>query len=317
MSSAVNAAYLILTAAVTIGALSIPREEVAARQAGGDSFKVATWNIRSGMGTHRSSAAWDHTTLNCTDRTKPVNAWGVGLPQRELAALAGDAAIVAVALQESWNCGKPRQVNEVLRFKTITREQQGVALAARHGFDGDPIYHRIDAVSDRWIIGGRVCLDAGCSRSVPMFSTHWGGKTDADFPAQARTVVQFLHSQPQPQLFMGDLNVFQIDRWNPRVPCTAEDEPGRSEAIAIVAMAGFVDAWKATQSGEGWTGMASRPKCGRPVGAMYKRIDYVHVRGLQVLGTQRFARGAPGGDSPSDHAGLMAELEVPAAAHTD
>jgi endonuclease/exonuclease/phosphatase family metal-dependent hydrolase len=312
MSSAVNAAYLLLTLAVAIGTLAIPTEHLAAQRRGADGFKVATWNIRSGMGTHRSSASWDHTTLNCTDRSKPVNAWGVGLPQRELEALAADPTVVAVAVQESWNCGKPRQVNEVLRFQTITREQQGVALAARYGFHGEPIYHRIDVASDRWIIGGLVCLDARCGRSVAMFSTHWGGKTDADFPAQARAVVAFMDGQPRPQLFMGDLNVFQIDRWNPKVPCTADDQPGRSGALAVVAMAGFVDAWKATQTGEGWTGMASRPDCGRPTGSMYKRIDYVQVRGLQVLGTERFARGAPGGDSPSDHAGLMAELEVPA-----
>jgi endonuclease/exonuclease/phosphatase family metal-dependent hydrolase len=110
---------------------------------------------------------------------------------------------------------------------------------------------------------------------------------------------------------MGDLNVFQIDRWNPKVPCTADDQPGRSQAIALIAMGGYVDAWKATQSGEGWTGMASRPGCGRPAGSLYKRIDYVHVRGLHVSATRRFAQAPPGADSPSDHVGLMAELELP------
>lgn len=311
MSSSVKAAYLVLTGLVVAAALAVPVEQVAAQRAAVRTFKVATWNIRSGMGVRRSSEPWDHTTLNCTDPSKPVNAWGIGMPQRELTALRDDPAVVALALQESWNCGKPRNVNAVLGFKTITREQQGVALAARHGFRGEPIYHRIDAVSDRWIIGGNVCLDAACARAVPMFSTHWGGKTDADYAVQARTALDFLETQPEPHLFMGDLNVFQIDRWNPKVKCTSEDEPGRTRAIALIAMAGYVDAWKATHSGEGWTGMTSRLHCGQPAGNLYKRIDYVHVRGLQVVATSRFARMAPGADSPSDHVGLMAELELP------
>jgi endonuclease/exonuclease/phosphatase family metal-dependent hydrolase len=311
MSAPANAAYLFLTAPVLALALAVPTEQVAPRSSGA-TFTVATWNIRSGMGVRRSAARWDHTTLNCTDPEKPVNAWGIGLPQRELEALRADTRVVAVALQESWNCGKPRNVNAVLGFKTITREQQGVALAARYGFDGDPAYHRIDPVSDRWIIGGRVCLDAACNRAIPMFSTHWGGKTDEDYALQARVALEFLARQPVPHLFMGDLNVFQIDRWNPKVACTSDDRPGRSRALALIAAAGYIDAWKATQNGAGWTGMASRPGCGRPGGGMYKRIDYVHVRGLQVVRTAKFAEPAPGGDSPSDHAGVMAELEVPA-----
>ena len=80
--------------------------------------------------------------------------------------------------------------------------------------------------------------------------------------------------------------------------------------VSMIEGAGYTDAWKATQSSEGWTGMASRPGCGSPNGNLFKRIDYVYSSGLQTLSTTRFARGEPGGDSPSDHAGLIAELAL-------
>jgi endonuclease/exonuclease/phosphatase family metal-dependent hydrolase len=313
MSSTVKIAYGALIA--SIAALTmIPAGGAAASQRPRvPTFKVATWNIRSGMGIHRSEAAWDSTTLNCTDASKPMNAWGVGIPQRELERIKADTTIVAFAVQEAWNCAKPARINEVLEFAAITREQEGVALAARYGFAGEPIYHRIDPVTNRWLIGGRVCLDGGCSRAVPMFSTHLGGKTDADYAVEARTIVEFLKTQPPAHLFMGDLNIFQVDRWNPRVRCTSDDAPGRSDAIALIAAAGYVDAWKATQTGEGWTGMNSRKGCGSPEGNLYKRIDYVHLAGLRPVSTTRFARPAPGVhvDAPSDHVGLIAEVEIP------
>jgi endonuclease/exonuclease/phosphatase family metal-dependent hydrolase len=80
--------------------------------------------------------------------------------------------------------------------------------------------------------------------------------------------------------------------------------------INLIEQAGYTDAWKATQRGEGWTGMASRHGCGVPEGNLYKRIDYVYTIGARVLSTARFARAAAGADSPSDHAGLIAEIEI-------
>jgi hypothetical protein len=260
----------------------------------------------AGFGTR----SWNHDTLNCTDRSKPMNAWGMGLPQKELQRLRADTAIVALAVQEAWNCGSPEQLNGVLGFKTATRQRNGVALIARHGFAGKPILQRVGAKYNSWLIGGAVCLNAACSAQVPIFSTHWGG-SDAEWPAQAQNVIGFLSGQPQPHVFMGDLNVFQINAWNPRVPCTNPDKPGRSRALSIIAEAGYVDAWRATQQGEGWTGMASRRRCGSPQGNLFKRIDYVYVKQLRVMQTTRFARAAPGADSPSDHVGVIAELALP------
>jgi endonuclease/exonuclease/phosphatase family metal-dependent hydrolase len=277
----------------------------------GPVFKVATWNIRSGMGIRGfGSTAWSHDTLNCTDRTKPKNAWGIGLPQAELERLRADPSIAAVAIQEAWNCAAPDAINAILGFRTATRQEEGVMLLARHGFAGPPKYERIDLQSNRRIVGGDVCLDPACAATMPMFSAHFGGNED-DLPAQAGRTLEWLRSERQPHLFMGDLNVFKVDTWNPSVPCTGSDNASRMSTIAMIENAGYTDAWKQTQRGEGWTGMASRRGCGSPDGGLYKRVDYVYTIGLQVVATTRFGRAAPGGDSPSDHAGVIATLARP------
>lgn len=255
---------------------------------------------------------WRHDTLNCTDRTKPLNAWGIGLPQRELQRLKADTSIVALAVQEAWNCGKAENLNTILGFKTASRERNGVALLARYGLASEEIAHRIGGGGyDSWIVGGLVCLDADCSATLPVFSTHWGAKEHKEWPIQAQNVIEFLRTQPQPHVLAGDLNVYKIDQWNPKVPCTNNDNPGRTGAIETLERAGYVDAWKATQSGEGWTGMTSRPGCGSPPGNLFKRIDYIYAKQLRVVGTKQFARPDPGTDAPSDHVGLIAELAPP------
>ena len=277
----------------------------------GTAFKVATWNIRSGMGIRGFTAsAWSEDTTNCVDRTKPINAWAIGLPQAQLERLAADQGIVAAAFQEAWNCASPSAINAVLGFKTASREQEGVALFARYGFSGAVKFQRIDGTENRWLVGGDVCLDPACGRTMPMFSTHFGGATDDVFPVQAGRVLDLLRAERRPHLFMGDLNTFRIDQWNPSGPCTSPDSGGRTATINMIEQAGYTDAWKATQSGEGWTGMASRRGCGTPEGNLFKRIDYVYTIGARVLSTTRFGRAAPGADSPSDHVGLIAEIEI-------
>jgi endonuclease/exonuclease/phosphatase family metal-dependent hydrolase len=280
------------------------------RSATGTAFKVATWNIRSGMGIRGfNTTEWSHETTNCTDRSKPINAWAIGLPQAELEHVAADPRIVAMAVQEAWNCASPAAINAILGFKTASREQEGVALLARYGFSGPLKFERIDS-SSRWLIGGDVCIDPACARTMPMFATHFGGNSDDDLPPEANRVLDLLRTARRPHLFMGDLNTFRVDQWNPSVPCTAADSGGRTGVINLIEQAGYIDAWKATQRGEGWTGMASRHGCGVPEGNLYKRIDYVYVLGARVLSTDRFGRAAPGADSPSDHVGLVAEIEI-------
>jgi hypothetical protein len=269
-------------------------------------FKVATWNIRSGMGIAGfSTTNWTSNTINCTDRSQPLNAWGMGLPQAELGKIRDDRSIVAFAVQEAWNCGSPSNVNSVLGFKDITGERNGTALAARHGFAAAPMY--VNLGGEDWVVGGAVCLDAACSASVPVFSTHWT-PPDGAFGAVAQRTIQVLSSQSAAHVLLGDLNVYRIDTWNPEVPCTGSNAAPRVEAIGRMEAAGYADAWKTTQSGEGWTGMATRNGCGVPNGNLFKRIDYVYSRNLRAVATTRLARAAAGADAPSDHVMLVAEL---------
>ena len=277
----------------------------------GVAFKVATWNIRSGMGIRGfTTTSWSHETGNCVDRTKAINAWAIGLPQAQLERLAADQEIVAVAVQEAWNCASPAAINAILGFKTASREQEGVALLARYGFSGAIKYQRIDGVANRWLIGGDVCINPACARTMPMFSTHFGGASEDELPGQAGRALDFLRAERRPHLVMGDLNTFRVDQWNPSVPCTGPDAGSRIATINLIEQAGYTDAWKSTQSGEGWTGIASRRGCGVPDGNLYKRIDYIYTIGARVLSTARFGRAAPGADSPSDHVGLIAEIEI-------
>lgn len=269
-------------------------------------FKVATWNVRSGMGIAGfSTTNWTSDTTNCQDRSQPLNAWGMGLPQAELGKVRDDRAIVAFAVQEAWKCGSPPNINSVLGFKEITGERNGTALAARYGFAGAPIY--VNVGGQDWVVGGAVCLDPACAASMPIFSTHWTPPGNAFGPVAQRTI-DVLSGQPSPHVLLGDLNVYRVDTWNPSVKCTGPDVSGRVDAIQRLDAAGYVDAWKTTQGGEGWTGMATRNGCGEPNGNLFKRIDYVYTKNLRAVSTTRLGRTAPGADAPSDHVMLVAEL---------
>src|SRR4051812_13135160 len=285
------------------------RSNIAATQnpAGPITFKVATWNIRSGMGIRGfTTTSWSSDTLNCTDPSKPMNAWGIGLPQIELGRIRADPTIVAFAVQEAWNCGSPTNINGVIGFKDVSRELNGTALLARYGFAAAPTYTKIG--SEDWLIGGPVCLNAVCSATLPVFSAHWSAPND-EFGGIAQQTVAALRSQPTPHLVMGDFNVYRANAWNPSVPCTGADVSGRLQGIDTMEHAGYADAWKATQSSEGWTGMATRNGCGVPNGNLFKRIDYVYTTpGLRAISTARIGRVDPGADAPSDHVALIAEL---------
>jgi hypothetical protein len=87
--------------AVCVCACSLWPPSLAAAQ----TFKIASWNIRSGHGISALTgpSAFDANT-RCADRATPINAWGVGLPQMELQKLNSDPLVVALALQEAWDC---------------------------------------------------------------------------------------------------------------------------------------------------------------------------------------------------------------------
>jgi hypothetical protein len=272
-------------------------------------FKVATWNIRSGKGIRGfTTTSWSSDTANCTDHSQPLNAWGIGLTQAALGKVRDDQSVVAMALQEAWFCGSPQNVQAVVGFKTASTDRNGTGFLARYGLSGAMKY--LDIGGAQTLIGGDVCLDPACTATIPMYSVHFDGSAEEGIPNQAQKVIDILGAQSGPRLFMGDLNIYKVDTWNPSVPCTGGDNAGRVRTMGMIESAGYTDAWKATQNSEGWTGMQTRAGCGIPSGNLFKRIDYVHSSGMRTLSTDRFGRAEPGGDAASDHVGLIAELSA-------
>ncbi len=133
-------------------------------------FKVAWYNIQSGKGEpalsgHPSTFV---DTTNCTDPTKPLNAWGTGMLQTHLTTRVGsDAKMVALGLSEAWagTCGSPENVRGVLGWKSRTSEQNGVAMVAKYGFSGPEEWVQLDIslnpnpVDTMWVLRIPVCLD--------------------------------------------------------------------------------------------------------------------------------------------------------------
>jgi hypothetical protein len=152
------------------------------------------------------------------DRSQALNAWGMGLTQAALDRVKNDQSVVALALQEAWFCGSPQNVNTVVGFKTASSDKNGTAFLARYGLSGAMKY--LDIKGNQWLIGGDVCLDPACTATIPMYSVHFDGSAEEGIPNQAQRVIDILGAQSGPRLFMGDLNVFKVDTWNPKVACT-------------------------------------------------------------------------------------------------
>src|SRR5689334_9515970 len=116
----------------------VPPGLLASTRAGAPSaFKVAFYNIQSGIGAealrgHRSTFV---RTINCDARKGPVNAWGAGLVQKELEIrIKNDPKVVALALAEAWNCAAPDNVRQALGWKAHSGERNGTTIVARYGF---------------------------------------------------------------------------------------------------------------------------------------------------------------------------------------
>ena len=145
--------------------------------------RLAFYNIRSGEGVPglpgRPVLFQDGS--NCTDRSKPLNAWGTGLVQQTLtSALESDPSILALGLAESWKtvCASPERVRAVLGWKAASHVQNGVALVARYGFT-DERWRQLDTSQNMspsdtaWVLRATVCADATCRRTVLTYVAHW------------------------------------------------------------------------------------------------------------------------------------------------
>src|SRR5437868_15552006 len=97
--SAIVRSCLVLTVALAlIWASTVPAD---AQAASPSSYKLAFFNIQSGKGSVALPGAPSSfvNTMNCTDPSAPINAWGAGVVQRELIAKVGDdPAVVAPRL---------------------------------------------------------------------------------------------------------------------------------------------------------------------------------------------------------------------------
>jgi hypothetical protein len=301
---------LVVAAAAVAAGQAQPRRTVS----------VATWNIRAGYGTLglRPNPPFDADTKNCTDPARPQNAWGTGFSKRFVQADVGaDADVIALGLQEAWgDCGNVKNIAALLGWKAFVPERNGVGMVARFGIEGGWDTWKIEsrgvagATEDRWIVGGNVCADAGCTRTVHVWATHLAPAADREWPAHVARALALLADKKEPHLFVGDFNLWQNDRWSPQTPCGTAT-PAMATALALFPRAGYVDAWAATQSGPGWTGMVSRRGCGAGKnGGVFKRIDYIWSKGLRPLSATRIGVVEPGAPGPSDHMGLKAQFAL-------
>jgi Endonuclease/Exonuclease/phosphatase family len=273
-------------------------------------FKVANWNVRSGMGiagTAKPPRINSDTTDCSLNASKPG---GPFWPAMDV--VKKDAAVIALGVQEAWACATPEKIREYLGWRHATPERNGTALVTRFGLRGPHVVHQIafkdveGASEDQWLFGGDVCVDAGCSATVRIYSAHFTAPDDVGFTAQARNTVAYVKSEPSAarNIIIGDLNFFMANRT--LVPCGTER--ATSPPAEVFAAAGYVDAWKALKPDtDGATGMWNRKGCGNPDGGLFKRIDYVYAQGFAPTDVRLFAMITPMvQDAPSDHAGIVA-----------
>jgi hypothetical protein len=271
-------------------------------------FKVANWNVRSGMGIGGRKPQIDHNTADCTlNASKPGGPFWPAMD-----AIKNDAAVVALGVEEAWFCAAPEAIRKYLGWQHATPEQNGTGLVVRYGLRGKHVMQQIafkgveGASEDQWLFGGDVCLDAGCRSTLRIYSAHFAAPDDVGFAAQARNTIAYVKAQPgfERNVIVGDLNFYTANRT--LVPCGTTRT--KSAPAEVFAAAGYLDAWLHLKPGvDGATGMWNRPGCGRPEGGLFKRIDYIYSRGLAPTDVSLFAMITPmAQDAPSDHAGIVA-----------
>lgn len=289
--------------------------------AGPSSVKLAFFNIQSGKGEEGlpGRPAQFTDTQNCTDTTQRVNAWGVGLVQRELVkAVKNDPAVVALGLAEAWLCGSPENVRQLLGWTAKTSSRNGLAVVARYGFAGPEAWQQLDTSRNpnpkdtMWVVRVPVCTDASCGASILMYSAHWfgtGPDKNATYDRQAEQTLEFMThtAASEPHVLIGDLNVWEGTR-----RCGQTPNP---TGIPRLRSAGYIDGWPRIHGGaEGFTGMTNRKGCGSPEGYTWKRIDYAWSSPRLVpTDMTRFAvPETPGDSTASDHYGIIATYPMPA-----
>jgi hypothetical protein len=309
-------------AVVCAAVVSIALPCAAAAQGTPATFKVAFYNIQSGKGEPALAGhpATFPDTVNCTDNTQPLNAWGLGMIQQHLVnAVGNDPRVVALGLAEAWLCGSPENVRRALGWKSRTSVRNGVGMVARFGFGGPEEWAQLDTslnanpADTMWALRVPVCLDAACSRSMNVFVAHWygtgeTGRTSYDRQAQGTVAFMARTAGTAPHMLIGDLNAWEgTDRVCRQNPTNA--------GIPRLRDAGYVDAWPLLHgSAEGYTGMTNRAGCGSPEGYAWKRPDYTWaLPNFLPVSIERFGIVPAGDAAPSDHYGIISEFPLPGA----
>jgi len=88
--------------------------------------------IGKGIAALTGPRRFNSDTNNCTDPTKPLNAWGMGIPQAELRKLNGDPTIVALALQEAWHCAAPAAAASTSPTPAVPRSRRRAPHRVRY-----------------------------------------------------------------------------------------------------------------------------------------------------------------------------------------
>lgn len=279
-------------------------------------ISLAFYNVRSGLGVPGLGGRAEPfaNVANCTDRSKPMNAWGAGVVQQALTSALSDPGVIALGLAEAWkaSCASPEHVRETLGWKAASDVRNGVSLVARYGL-GDEQWQQLDTSRNKnpqdtaWVLRADVCRDPRCSGKVIAYVAHWyatGAEQRDVYAMQARQTIAFMQatSGGRPHVLIGDLNV-----WTASGP-VCRQTPNGDAAIAVLSGAGYVDAWPAIHgSHEGFTGMLNRVHCGGPEGYAWKRIDYAWSSpGYRPLDMKRFGVRPAGDAAPSDHYGILA-----------
>jgi exonuclease III len=301
------AAAVVVVFSIAVGHAFVPAAPVP--------FAVAFYNIRSGKGAQPLRGAPEAPFAesdSCDPSRPPLNAWGNGVVQRELAAALGSRSdVVALGLAEAWHCAAPARVRAALGWKEASDERNGTAIVARYGFSGERRWLKLDTSRNKnprdemWVVRAPVCLDQRCSASIDVYVTHWSGTGpdgQATFIRQAEDTVGFMAASHGPHVLIGDLNVFEGDG-----PVCGQ-HPNNS-TLTVLRNGGYTDAWARVHgSDEGYTGMVNRRRCGEPEGYTWKRIDYAWSKELTPAAMSRFGVVPPGHAAPSDHYGIVAEF---------
>jgi endonuclease/exonuclease/phosphatase family metal-dependent hydrolase len=233
-------------------------------------------------------ALWDHTALLLEALD------GLGEPYEVVATqptFRGSGSVVLdgreLGLQLTGSNTILRRVGSQVRVRAVRTGMFGNALRTTFG--------DLEVAIERGWCAVECAL--GEQRTLTFVDTHTEAYDETSRDTQRDELLAALPAGPEPVVVVGDFNA-------------TPDRVGMPGA--------YVDAWVAAghpASGPGTGTCCQAPDLSNAASTLAERIDYVWVRGLEVLACDRIgaepADRAENGLWPSDHAGVAAELGWP------